>query len=191
MLILSPPMCGSYAAGVYGGAVKYEVSDAFEYAFTYHRSQCRRTTGSASKPLAGYAARSAGRSGRHATMVYGVADAHDSHCQICSSLLFSVVREDAYVHVLNDEPAIRPSMHIFVGSQAAWFDIADDPPQHESFPKNQASAFHLWTPQKTQAVIREDLASSRMPPAVRPLRTRMGVRGSEPHRPSVLTKHGG
>ena len=46
------------------------------------------------------------------------------------SLLFSVVRDGAFVHVamgtLLDGPSIRPTRHIFVGSKAPWFTITDD-----------------------------------------------------------------
>jgi hypothetical protein len=49
-----------------------------------------------------------------------------------------VVREGQYVHVamgtLVDEPSIRPSMHIFVGSKAKWHQITDDLPQYDEFP---------------------------------------------------------
>jgi hypothetical protein len=53
------------------------------------------------------------------------------------SLLYSVVRDGAFVHVtmgtLVDTPSIRPSKHIFVGSKAPWFTITDDLPQYEEF----------------------------------------------------------
>jgi hypothetical protein len=32
---------------------------------------------------------------------------------------------------LIDDPTIRPTHHIFVGSKAPWFTIADDLPQYE------------------------------------------------------------
>jgi hypothetical protein len=35
---------------------------------------------------------------------------------------------------LNDAPSMKPSMHIFVGSKAPWYDILDDLPQFEGFP---------------------------------------------------------
>jgi hypothetical protein len=48
-----------------------------------------------------------------------------------------VVRDGAFVHVtlgtLVDDPTIRPSAHIFVGSKAPWFEITDDLPQHAEF----------------------------------------------------------
>ncbi len=33
---------------------------------------------------------------------------------------------------LVDEPSIRPTEHIFVGSKAPWFTITDDLPQHQT-----------------------------------------------------------
>lgn len=122
------------------GAVEYAVRDAFEYALNCHCSQCRRGTGSAFKPLAGIV-RSELRilSGGTSAMIYGEEDAHDVRCRICGSLLYSVVRGGTYVHVamctLKDEPTIKPSMHIFVGSKAAWYEITDDLPQHDALPE--------------------------------------------------------
>ncbi len=63
---------------------------------------------------------------------------HDVHCGCCGSLLYSVVRDGTYVHVtmgtLIDEPTIKPSMHIFVGSKAGWHQINDDLPKHAKLP---------------------------------------------------------
>ena len=117
-------------------AVRYVVSDAFEYALNCHCSNCRRTTGSAFKPFAGIARDKLGiSSGNDNVMAYGDATGHDAHCRRCGSLLYSVVRDGAYVHVamgtLVDDPSIRPSAHIFAGSKAPWFSINDDLPQYE------------------------------------------------------------
>jgi hypothetical protein len=35
---------------------------------------------------------------------------------------------------LVDAPRIRPTEHIFVGSKAPWYDIADRLPQFETYP---------------------------------------------------------
>ena len=72
-------------------------------------------------------------------MAYGDGTAdHDMRCARCGSLLYSVVRDGTYVHVtmgtLVEEPSIKPSMHIFVGSKASWNRIDDDLPQHSKFP---------------------------------------------------------
>ena len=121
------------------GAVHYAVTDAFGYAMNCHCSNCRRTTGSAFKPFAGIERdKFAVTRGQDTLMVYGDDKANDTHCGRCGSLLFSVVRDGAFVHVamgtLVDAPSIRPSRHIFVGSKAPWFTITDDLPQHETFP---------------------------------------------------------
>ena len=118
--------------------VGYDVEDAFEYAMNCHCSNCRRATGAAFKPFAGI------RAGRLA-LVRGMDDVmrfgdgnHDVHCAHCGSLLYSQVRDGAYLHVtlgtLVDPPSIRPTAHIFVGSKASWFEISDALPQFDEFP---------------------------------------------------------
>jgi hypothetical protein len=68
-------------------------------------------------------------------MIVGEPDTHHTRCAVCGSLLFSVVRDGAYVHVamgsLIDDPSIRPTEHIHVGSKAPWFEITDDLPQND------------------------------------------------------------
>jgi len=113
------------------GAVHYVVADEFLYAANCHCSNCRRTTGSAFKPFAGIERdRLHISKGEDHLMIFGDENANDTHCKKCGSLLYSVVRYGAYVHVamgtLVDDPAIRPTKHIFVGSKARWFTITDD-----------------------------------------------------------------
>jgi hypothetical protein len=118
------------------GAVRYAVADAFAYALNCHCSNCRRTTGSAFKPFAGIARdKLRVTAGDNDLMIYGDKTGHDAHCGRCGSLLYSVVRNGAFVHVamgtLVDDPSIRPTVHIFVGSKAPWYVISDDLPQYQ------------------------------------------------------------
>ncbi|MET3580750.1 hypothetical protein ABID19_003789 [Mesorhizobium robiniae] len=118
------------------GAVQYAVADEFLYAANCHCSNCRRTTGSAFKPFAGIEReRLSLTEGDDNLLIFGDETGHDTHCKTCGSLLYSVVRDGAFVHVamgtLVDEPTIRPTHHIFVGSKAKWFTITDDLPQYE------------------------------------------------------------
>lgn len=120
----------------YCGAVQYAVPDEFRYAMICHCSNCRRTTGSAFKPFAGIErAKFSVTQGGDGLLIYGGDKAHDAHCGTCGSLLYSVVREAAWVHVtlgtLVDAPSIRPACHIFVGSKAPWDTINDGLPQYE------------------------------------------------------------
>ncbi len=122
----------------YCGAVRYRVADEFQYALNCHCSNCRRTTGSAFKPFAGIEREKLTvTQGADKLLIYGQQPekAHDAHCRVCGSLLYSLVRDGKWVHVtmgtLVDAPSIRPSAHIFVGSKAPWFTIADRLPQFE------------------------------------------------------------
>ena len=126
----------SLAGKCFCGAVHYAVPDAFRYSMYCHCSNCRRTTGSAFKPFAGIEREQFTiTQGHDKLLVYGGDKANDTHCRECGSLLYSVVRDGAWVHVamgtLVDGPSIRPSRHIFVGSKAPWFTITDDLPQHQ------------------------------------------------------------
>lgn len=132
-------MAKRLAGKCFCGAVRYAVEDAFHYAMNCHCSNCRRTTGSAFKPFAGIERdKLVVTGGSDALLIYGDGKENDTHCRTCGSLLYSVVRDGAFVHVamgtLMDEPSIRPSRHIFVASKAPWFAITDDLPQHQEFP---------------------------------------------------------
>lgn len=138
---MATQQAGKTLAGqCYCGTVRYQVDDAFLYAANCHCSQCRRTTGSAFKPFAGIEREKLALiDGDDALLIVGDPTGHDAHCGRCGSLLYSVVREGAFVHVamgtLVDAPSIRPNKHIFVGSRAPWFEITDDLPQFQGFPE--------------------------------------------------------
>jgi hypothetical protein len=127
------------------GAVHYAVADEFLYAMNCHCSVCRRATGAAFKSFAGIERHKFSVTrGENGLLVFGEPDGHDAHCKMCGSFLYSVVRGGAFVHVgmgtLVDDPTIRPSRHIFVGSKASWFTITDDLPQYaEHAFRSQAS----------------------------------------------------
>jgi hypothetical protein len=104
-----------------------------------HCSRCRASTGSAFKAFAGIEREKLEiTEGSDSLLVFGEEDLNHTRCGVCGSLLFSVVRDGAYVHValgsLVDAPSIRPTKHMFVGSKAPWFEITDDLPQFEEYP---------------------------------------------------------
>jgi hypothetical protein len=118
------------------GTVRYRVTDAFLYASNCHCSRCRAATGSAFKAFAGIEREELEvTEGQDRLLIVGEASLNDTRCAACGSLLYSVVRDGAYVHVamgsLVDAPSFRPTKHIFVGSKAPWFEITDDLPQFE------------------------------------------------------------
>ena len=118
------------------GTVRYRVADEFLYASNCHCSRCRAATGSAFKPFAGIEREKLELvEDDAALLINGEETLNDTRCASCGSLLYSVVRDGEYVHValgsLVDEPGMRPTKHIFVGSKAPWFEITDDLPQFE------------------------------------------------------------
>jgi hypothetical protein len=122
------------------GAVRYRVEDGFGYAMNCHCSRCRAGTGTAFKSFGGIERdRLEVTEGRDRLLVWGDDEGNHTRCAVCGSLLYSVVREGSWVHValgsLEDEPTIRPAVHIFVGSKAPWFEITDDLPQFEELPE--------------------------------------------------------
>jgi len=128
-------MASTLAGTCMCGTVRYAVRDEFLYALNCHCSKCRRATGAAFKPFAGIErAKLAITEGGDSLLIVGGEDAHDVRCRRCGSLLYSVVRDGAFVHVtmgtLVDSPRIRPTAHIFVGSKAPWFTITDQLPQY-------------------------------------------------------------
>jgi len=119
-------------------ATQYEVPDEFVYAGNCHCSRCRAGTGTAFKAFAGIEREKLRvTDGAEDLLVWGTDKENHTRCGTCGSLLYSVVRSGEYVHVamgsLQDEPSIRPTEHIFVGSKAPWFEITDDLPQADEY----------------------------------------------------------
>lgn len=128
------------------GSVTYEVADEFEFAVNCHCSICRRATGAAFKPIAGIARHKLRVTrGKDSIQIFDAATWHDERCKLCGSFLLAVVREGTFVHLamgtLLDDPTIRPTAHVFVGSKAPWFTITDDLPQYDE---------HIVSDQKTK-----------------------------------------
>jgi hypothetical protein len=121
------------------GAVRYRVADEFRYALNCHCSRCRAATGTAFKAFAGIEREKlAVTDGADRLLVFGDDDGNHTRCGVCGSLLYSVVRDGAYVHValgsLVDAPSLRPTKHIWVSEKAPWYEITDELPQFEEFP---------------------------------------------------------
>jgi hypothetical protein len=121
-------------------AVAYEVADEFVAAFNCHCSNCRASTGAAFLPWGEIQREKLTvTKGAESLRVFGDAEAiHEVRCGECWSLLYWTARDGAYVRVpygtLVDEPALKPTAHMFVGSKAPWFEILDDLPQHDEYP---------------------------------------------------------
>ncbi|HET7170208.1 MAG TPA: GFA family protein [Gaiellales bacterium] len=121
-------------------AVAYEVADEFVAAYNCHCSNCRATTGAAFLPWGEIEREKLTvTQGVERLRLLGDAEAiHEVRCGECWSLLYWTARGGEYVRVpygtLVDEPALKPTAHMFVGSKASWYQIVDDLPQHDEYP---------------------------------------------------------
>jgi hypothetical protein len=121
-------------------AVAYEVSDEFVAAFNCHCSNCRATTGSAFLPWGEIEREklTVTQGSDRLRVLGGPEGLHEVRCAECCSLVYWTARDGAYVRVpygtLVDEPTLKPTAHMFVGSKAAWYEIRDDLPQHDEYP---------------------------------------------------------
>jgi hypothetical protein len=124
----------------YCGAVRFEVDDAFGYAFYCHCSRCRRRTGAACAAVGGIEIDrlrvTAGR--EHLLQVGASEDGYRGVCAQCFSPVYDAVREKRFAHVqlgtLDGAPTRAPDHHIYVGSKAPWHQITDAFPQFEELP---------------------------------------------------------
>ena len=58
-------------------------------------------------------------------------------CRVCGSRVPSEARDGQLYFVpaglLDDDPGVKPALHMFVGSKAPWWDITDELPQFEKW----------------------------------------------------------
>jgi hypothetical protein len=124
------------------GGVRYEIGGKVESAANCHCSMCRKQTGSAffsAVPVATKNLRwSKGQDliTRYDSSPGGVR----LFCKKCGSTLgggSSDPKADTFylaMGTLDGDPGIKPSVHVYVGSKAPWYDITDKLPQFEEFP---------------------------------------------------------
>jgi len=104
-----------------------------------HCSRCRKATGSA------FAANAVidpqafrWTHGEESVMRHDLPEARSfatSFCRRCGSPLPHLTRSGRQVILpvgsLDDDPGVKPSMHVFWGSRAAWFHASDDLPKSD------------------------------------------------------------
>jgi hypothetical protein len=64
---------------------------------------------------------------------------HRTFCSRCGANLVTVFASNPEwmgfpLGTLDDDPGVKPKMHVFVGSKAPWHDINDDLPQWDEIP---------------------------------------------------------
>ena len=118
------------------GSVKYRINGRLFDALNCHCSMCRKAHGAAFRSRATLkAADFEWVQGEGCVTFYESSPGnHRGFCRVCGSPIVS--KFDAHPNylglplgALDDDPGIRPKVHMHVASKAPWFAITDDLPQ--------------------------------------------------------------
>ena len=133
------------------GAVRFELAGRPQWINHCHCSMCRKAQGAAfgsflHAPGQGFR----WLAGAERVRRYVSSPGNERpFCEVCGSRL--PVLEDEGRHViipaglLDDDPGIRPLVHIHVGSQAPWYEIgADGLPRFDGYPPQE-----FWAPYRS------------------------------------------
>ena len=125
------------------GGIRYEVTGDLEEMHHCHCSRCRKAHGAAFSTFAQAASAGLTVGGEEQLRRYRSSkQVERAFCGVCGSQLFfrfDGLPDSVWVAVatLDDEPALAPQAHIFVGSKASWHPILDDLPQFAEYPPQE------------------------------------------------------
>lgn len=121
--------------------VRLRITGNFGPAVICHCSQCRKASGSAFACNAPVRSKSLEfESGRDLIREFESSPGEfRAFCSRCGSPIYSrrVSHPDTYrlrLGIVDGDPGVRPLCHVWVGSKAPWFEIADSLPRFESVP---------------------------------------------------------
>jgi hypothetical protein len=122
------------------GNVRYEIRGPLGRITHCHCSMCRKAHGAAFGTYARVKrADFVWTSGEGDIASYrSTPDVQRTFCKRCGSTL-QFIRESrpegfaVAMGTLDDDPGVRPSLHIFVDSKAPWFEIHDGLPEHGTY----------------------------------------------------------
>ncbi len=122
--------------------VRHEINGPLSGALNCHCTMCRKAQGAAFRSRArGNAADFKWVRGEELVTYYESSPGnHRGFCRACGSLMLSRFDHNPSVHglplgALDDDPGIKPALHVFVGSKAPWHEITDGLPQFDALPK--------------------------------------------------------
>lgn len=121
------------------GGVRYQLSGGAEFINHCHCSMCRKVHGAAFGSFLHASSKGfrwiAGESlvERYRSSPGNVR----AFCRVCGSAMPVIEEREPHVIIpagsLDDDPGVRPVVHIFTGSKAPWIEIADALPRFEEF----------------------------------------------------------
>jgi hypothetical protein len=125
------------------GQVKYELNGGVELINHCHCAMCRKVHGAAFGSFLHASAKGfRWVAGDDSLKRYSSSPGNvRAFCPTCGSNMPVVESDGAEVNIpagtLDDDPGVRPMVHIFTGSKAPWFEITDALPQFSAFPPRE------------------------------------------------------
>jgi hypothetical protein len=123
------------------GGVRYQVDGPLSGALNCHCSMCRKAHGAAFRSRARVnAADFQWVQGEGLVTFFESSPGnHRGFCRVCGSPILSRFDQNPDVYglplgALDDDPQVKPMLHVFVGSKAPWHDITDSLPQFRAVP---------------------------------------------------------
>jgi hypothetical protein len=129
------------------GGVRYEITGKLTGTRNCHCSMCRKAHGAAFRTRASVQSADFRLVSGDDLLTFFESSPgnHRGFCRVCGSPI--VTKFDAYPSVvglplgaLDDDPGVRPKLHVHVASKAPWFTITDDLPQFAEGPPAPAKA---------------------------------------------------
>jgi hypothetical protein len=117
------------------GGVRFQINGLLSQARNCHCSMCRKAQGAAfrSRASASVAEFEWVQGEGLVTFYQSSPGTHRGFCGACGSPVVSRFDGASYCGVplgaLDDDPGVRPELHVHVASKAPWFTITDDLPQ--------------------------------------------------------------
>jgi hypothetical protein len=122
------------------GGVKYRINGALSQARHCHCSMCQKAQGGAVRSRASAnVTEFEWLQGESLVTFYESSPGnHRGFCRVCGSPIVTRFGGASYCGVplgaLDDDPGVRPELHVHVASKASWFTITDDLPQFAAGP---------------------------------------------------------
>ena len=123
------------------GGVCYEIHGRLTHPLNCHCSMCRKAQGAAFRSRAGVRAKDFKFVSGEELITYFESSPGNYRvfCRVCGSPIHSKFDSNPEVFglplgALNEDPQIKPTLHVFVGNKAPWDEITDSLPQYEALP---------------------------------------------------------
>ena len=123
------------------GGVQYEIAGTLGGARNCHCSMCRKAHSAAFRSRASVQTADFSWTAGEALLSWYESSpgTHRGFCSRCGSALLSRFDNSPEVcglplGCLDSDPGVRPTMHIFTGSKAPWYEITDSLPQYPDWP---------------------------------------------------------